>query len=293
MRRGFTLVELLVVIAIVGALISFLMPAVMAARDAALRAQCQSNQRQLGLACQSFHAVHDRLPVGKEAHDPKTTRFPAGTWLVHLLPHVEQKAVYDRAVADWAGHDDATSNQHAGFSTPIAVYGCPADSRTDEAHETHYGFRPALTSYPGVMGRNWSTADGTLIAGRGLRLADVLDGTSQTLMIGERPPSPDFWFGWWYSGMGQHGTGSADMLLGIQEINTRTTSYTNHCPTGPYPYRDGHPQEMCDTYHFWSLHAGGANFARADGSVGLLPYETDPAVLAALATRAGGEAGAK
>ena len=106
-------------------------------------------------------------------------------------------------------------------------------------------------------------------------------------MIGERPPSPDFWYGWWYAGYGQAASGSPDMLLGARELNDRAT-HLEACPTGPYSFTRGKRGEPCDTFHFWSYHPGGATFALADGSVQFLSYNADE-VLAQLATCAGSE----
>ena len=119
-------------------------------------------------------------------------------------------------------------------------------------------------------------------------------GTRNTLMIGERPPSTDFWYGWWYAtGSGSQSTG--DVALGVAELNPAHTPdgdgmgrYLDDCPPGPYRFTAGR-NEQCNTLHFWSYHSGGANFAYADGSVRLIPYAIEETVMRALATRAGGE----
>jgi len=99
--------------------------------------------------------------------------------------------------------------------------------------------------------------------------------------------SADFWYGWWYAGFGQRGTGSADLLLGVRERNVGG-GYVSSCPPGPYHFQPGCVDQQCDLFHFWRLHPGGAHFLYADGSVHFLTYEADR-VLPALATRAGGE----
>ena len=119
-----------------------------------------------------------------------------------------------------------------------------------------------------------------------VRFGDVTDGLSQTVMAGERPPSPDNHFGWWYAGQGQSFDASADFLLGVRDGNRTFRAPT--CKAGPYSFGPGKSDDMCDTFHFWSLHSGGANFAFCDGSVRFLRYDAD-AILPALATRAGGE----
>jgi prepilin-type processing-associated H-X9-DG protein len=94
------------------------------------------------------------------------------------------------------------------------------------------------------------------------------------------------WFGWWYAGHGQQvGSGSGDMVLGVREIKV---IHLRGCPIGPYSFGPGRLDNMCDLFHFWSLHSGGGYFLFADGSVRFLGYDANP-ILPALASRAGGE----
>jgi prepilin-type processing-associated H-X9-DG protein len=120
-----------------------------------------------------------------------------------------------------------------------------------------------------------------------VRLSDVSDGTSHTLAAGERPPSPDSQFGWWYGGGGQAGTGSLDSVLGVRELNV-AVQVAAGCGRGPFAFAPGKVDGPCDIFHYWSLHAGGANFLMCDGSVRFLSYDSD-SLLPALATRARGD----
>jgi prepilin-type processing-associated H-X9-DG protein len=210
------------------------------------------------------------------------------TWLTRLLPYLEQEPLWQAAVAAYRVEPRPYVNPpHVGFALPVRVFSCPADGRTLSAQETHRGRRAALTSYVGVLGTDYSLTDGVLFRDSRVRLADIRDGASNTLAAGERPPSADFWYGWWYTGFGQIGTGSADILLGVREKN-RGGAYVYQCAPGPYHFQPGRLDEQCDLFHFWSLHSGGAHFLFADGSVRFLSYQGD-SVLPALATRAGGE----
>jgi prepilin-type processing-associated H-X9-DG protein len=144
----------------------------------------------------------------------------------------------------------------------------------------------ALTSYLGVEGLDLFAKDGVLYLDSQIRLANITDGTSNTLLVGERPPSEDKTLGWCYAGGGQQGEGSTDMVLGVREVNI--WPFGGDCLGGPYHFVSGRVNEECDVFHFWSMHPGGANFLFADGAVRFLSYSVDP-LLPALASRAGRE----
>lgn len=146
----------------------------------------------------------------------------------------------------------------------------------------------AFTSYLGIAGTRNSKGDGALYYKSAVSFTDIKDGTSNTLLVGERPPSSDLWYGWWYAGVGVGGTGMADMVLGVREMCPRADAYIPDCGGVPLHFVPGRINNMCDAFHYWSLHPGGANFLFADGSVTFLTYAADP-LLPALATRSGGE----
>ena len=286
-RRGFTLLELLVVIAVIGVLIGLLLPAVQKVRATAVRVTCQNNLKQIALAAHNAESTGGVLPPGITL-STKIEPFPNIGWLGRLLPQVEQEPLWKLSVTAYENRpNNPFALPHLGIMTPVKVYACPADSRQSEVRDTHQNLRVAVGGYLGVLGTDYRTPSGVLYAGSRVRLTDITDGTSNTLLAGERPPSPDFWLGWWYAS-GAVG-GSGDTTLGVRELNSGTEPYTAMCPRGPYNFRPGKVDQQCDAFHFWSLHPGGANFAFCDGSVRFLQYTAD-AVLPALSTRAGGEA---
>jgi prepilin-type processing-associated H-X9-DG protein len=122
-----------------------------------------------------------------------------------------------------------------------------------------------------------------------VRLEDIIDGSTNTLIVGERPPSADLRLGWWYAGWGQNKTGSMDTTLGVRELNVNTSYHKNTCSQGPYDFARGQIDNQCDAFHFWSPHKGGAHFLFADGAVRFLSYDVNR-IMPALATRSGGEA---
>lgn len=281
-RFAFTLIELLVVIAVIGLLISIALPAAQAVREAARRVTCGNNLRQLSIASLHFESSYSRLPIGMlDASDPKR---PLLSWIGQLLPFVEQTALEAQSERDFRfGLSIFDQEVHR---TPLRVVACPSDARVESPQLTLGGRVVALTSFLGVTGTDLNSMDGAFSYSKAVRLADIQDGLSQTLLLGERPPSPDNWYGWWYGGMGQDNKGSLDALLGTREKNQG--SIYPDCPAGPYKFCSGEIGNNLDTFHFWSLHPGGANFAFCDGSVRFLAYDADM-YLAEVATRAGHE----
>lgn len=284
-RGGLTLVELMVVLCIVAVVAGLLVPAVQGARGAAWRAACANNLRQIGLGLHSYHDAQRNFPPGTRVPpDPQAFL----TWEARLLPYLEQEALWKQTLADYSRQPNVwvPGSIHPGLRTAIPVFVCPADGRTGGRVEPE-GLEVAFTHYVGVAGRTGFSRDGTFFEESRVSLRDISDGTSQTIIVGERPPSADGRFGWWYAGVGQEMDGWADMYLGVED--RRTTFRTPTCPPGPYKFSPGNPEDVCDTFHFWSRHTGGAHFLVADGSVRFLGFDAAP-VMQALASRAGGEA---
>jgi prepilin-type N-terminal cleavage/methylation domain-containing protein/prepilin-type processing-associated H-X9-DG protein len=321
-RCGFTLLELLVVLAIIGVLVALLLPAVQQVRSAAARIQCANNLRQIGLGLHHYHDNYGSFPPARDncwgSNAP-----PAGpvqkywriSWMGRILPYIEQgnlwasteAAANDSTVpAPWPRYepyDGWPSNyRYNAIDTVVPLYACPADGRTSQVQLVTGGFNVppfpmALTSYLGVSGTNHRLKDGLFypvqnLTGQcppGVPIADITDGTSQTLMVGERPPPQNMNSGWWFCGDGVTGDGETDVVLGVREMLDDPAAVSPaQCPSGPYHFTPGRIDNICDMLHFWSLHSGGANFLFADGSVHFVSYSTD-GILPGLATRAGGE----
>jgi len=323
-RPGFTLIELLVVIAIIAILIALLLPAVQKVREAASRSECANNLKQIALGCHLYHDTYEKFPPGSvnpPAPIPPDTWPPyppffGWSWQARILPYVEQDNVYKVALA-WSstpsgGYVYAVPPNPA-LAIKVALYTCPSDERSLVATDVT-GITIAFTSYLGASGISadvtppspaTTTRDGTFFANSQVRISDIKDGTSNTLLIGERPPSSDLLFGWWFAGGGygaltgiyELNSEAGDNLLGVREYNyAKNTGVVDDtgavttmiCPASKVNYQPGNIREPCDQVHFWSMHNGGANFALADGSVRLISYTADP-LMPALATRAGEE----
>lgn len=297
-RTAFSLIEIIVVISVLGVLVGLLLPAIQSVRDTASRASCQNNFHQIGLALHDYHGIHNRFPP--EASDADlalpnaTTRSPAKllSWMVHLLPQLEQSALWEISVeACRSGARPNQSPPHVGFVTPVKIYTCPSDGRLATAHNTKLGKVVAFTSYIGVAGSvNFPLGTSPpLLAGvfgyyPGCRLADVTDGTSNTLSVGERPPPNTYQAGQWYTqSFALELNGGPDGSLICFGGGHISDPCGNSTCFGP-----GRLDNPCDRKHFWSLHRNGANFLFVDGSVKFLTHSAS-SLIPALATRASGE----
>ena len=265
--RGFTLVELLVVMAIIGILIALLLPAVQAAREAARAAQCRNHLKQIGLALHNYHTSHRSFPIGN-------VRGTYWSFQTLLLPQLEQTALYE--MADFAAYNcficnRDSPNQRGLPAQTIDIMCCPSDPNSRlVVEEPGLGFY-AMGSYFGVMGKSGSSNDGMLFSNSQTAFRDVRDGTSSTLMVGERGAGSELRYGWWACGYGENGDGAGDHVL-----------YTQ---LGLMPADD----QVEHRFHFWSYHPGGVHFLVVDGSVHKLSYTMDYQAFLDLSTRSGGE----
>ncbi len=273
---GFTLIELLIVIAIIAILIALLVPAVQKVRAAACLAQCQNNLKQIGLALHNYHDHHRHFPTGLQTDIKQPYWFLS--WMSRILPFMEQDALgqtidpeYARVMNPWGNYiwpDFGGQPPHIGLAVEMSVYKCPFDERSLVRTDLDFGQgnvgTVAFTSYLGISGTASTTDDGILYNFSRVRLPDITDGSSSTLMVGERPPSADLIFGWWYAGAGYDSQGTGDVILGAREADY---ALQFECPTENIGMRSGTVWDNCDQTHFWSLHPYGANFLFADGSV--------------------------
>jgi prepilin-type N-terminal cleavage/methylation domain-containing protein len=203
-RPGFTLVELLVVIAIIGVLVSLLLPAVQAAREAARRSQCQNNLKQLGIALHNYHDTFKALPRGVTwgRPDPANPASPAQlaynhTWITSILPFVEQKPLYDSI------NHNAPAWGQPHVSMQLNVLTCPSDGEFTAPQAHNLG----ITNYAGSEGYHWwddaiigawppwdamgftnpyGDYNGPFAVNKNRTFANFKDGTSQTIMVGEK-----------------------------------------------------------------------------------------------------------
>jgi prepilin-type N-terminal cleavage/methylation domain-containing protein len=331
-RRGFTLVELLVVIAIIAVLIGLLLPAVQKVREAAMRAKCQNNLKQLGLACHAFHDGHNILPPGlgsvNDSRVMSTSSASAyllptppqryASWCTWILPYIEQTPMFQTM-----RQTNATVNgsiNPTNYGLPLPLFNCPSDPRLDFIYEQGAGGGRPVTMYAGVAGTGlnsnpWPMNNGVIYDRSKTKLTDIEDGTSNTLMLCERPPTPDLDWGWWDTAHCPNGpTGDEgfafwdmDVLVGVRErwygpsgpLHSTQNGYgsgtpcpvvSNYSPPGPPSTIGdfGTISNFCDFYKPWSNHHGGAYFVFGDGTVRFIPYAADP-IMPALATRSGGE----
>jgi len=296
------LVELLVVIAIIGILVALLLPAIQAAREAARRASCVNNLKQLAIAVQNYHDTYKAFPISFGGNGQYNNTNTGKSWMIGILPMVEQQALYDRIRFDQPVSDvDNTEVSR----TVVKDFLCPSDGANGDGllgSRANVNDTRAVNNYKAVAGGNWNwgdhvgvvqpsppypnDADG-LNRGNGFicrnggndrlnykKLASVTDGTSNTFAIGEAVPAwcTHTWW-WWFNG----------------------TTATCGVPLN-YRIAQGDAYLMSQwgdwgrNYSFFSRHPGGGRFALLDGSVNFVEDSIDITLYRSLATIAGSEA---
>ena len=299
-NRGFTLIELLVVIAIIAILIALLLPAVQQAREAARRTQCKNHLKQWGLALHNYHDVAGQFPPS--CINPGSNRsdefVPAGmvrntTGYLLLLPYMDQAPLYSQidfslptGEADWKGvGGGGTQDVLDGVVIPIQY--CPSDPIYDSPHtktgsaayeakeftRVNYGFVHETSEYGDGAGRLWSANTSSLRSAFGInrsaRIADIKDGTSNTMLLIETPQQKD-------------STSFGPFLQAFTHthfICTYNRGINERYKDKPYPYAWG----------AGSKHTGGCQTLLGDGSVRFLSENIDRSLLRALESIRGGE----
>lgn len=284
--RGVTIVEVLVVIAVMSALMALLLPAVHQAREAARRLQCKSHMKQLGVALHAYASTHGGLPPGSVVGD--------WSWKTFLLPYVDQAAAYD--TIDFSNNVRggcysclnevgriAASGDPPIEQTFVPIYYCPSDPQSGslfpDIDDPNYVYR--LGSYLGISGNRYDSPaygmcltpnppritrdNGMLVYAYSVRLEHVVDGTSNTLMVGER------------------GLGHVGPLHG-HDFCARV--FSPWMPMTGFQFPDQYAQKPT---LYWSFHPGGGNFALGDGSVRFVSYQVEKSILSGLATANGNE----
>jgi prepilin-type N-terminal cleavage/methylation domain-containing protein/prepilin-type processing-associated H-X9-DG protein len=297
-RSALTLIELLVVLAIIGVLIGLLLPAVQKVREAANRMACSNNLKQIGLAMHQHHNTYGMFPPGW-VQAPFTV--PQGHIMQgghgtfpFLLPYLEQEAL--ARIYRWDRRSQGPENQPVA-TTQLEILQCPSAepdrwvTAAEDPGNYSYGGKGACGDYAGVREIDSRLADlglverpanykGVLALNYLTRLADISDGTSQTILVTECAGRPKLW----RAGRPVPGI----YALGAAWVGGTLTFGQGSTPDGatklgPCAINCTNDREV------YSFHPGGANAVFADGSVHFLNVGMDIRVFAGLVTRAGGE----
>ncbi|MFO0904969.1 MAG: DUF1559 domain-containing protein [Pirellulales bacterium] len=308
-RRGFTLVELLVVIAIIGILVALLLPAVQAAREAARRTQCTNNLKQLGLAAHNFHDTYNKLPSSIRPGGLTTAPRIAG--LTFLLPFIEQGTIYDK-------YDQTVNWSHANnlpyTSQPIKGFQCPSSpdpKRLDGDPQLTWSQIVAITDYSPTIGVDQRLETLGLVdrAGAGIltkngepRMADVLDGLSNTIMYAESAGRPNIYRkGRRIGNLPNDRVNAGGWSRPASDFSVDGSSYDGTTLPGPCPINCTNGEFVGSTFphpyygtegtaEAYAFHPGGAVFGLGDGSVRFISSTIGIREFARLVTRDQNEA---
>ncbi len=296
---GFTLIELLVVIAIIAILIALLLPAVQQAREAARRSTCKSSLKQLGIALHNYHDTHSVFPYGSFDSGGYHRR---DTWMQQTLPFIEQGNMYEQ-YADWNGQW-VMDTPPAIKDLPIALLQCASDPAGPAlgggggTRSGGDGFQGNYVTCVGDGAHSWSSNNsGMFYADSDTRIRDVVDGTSNTLMVSEviirggsvSGPNGISWGaggGYWGGGRGG-GFG----FTTLEVPNTSLPDEIYACKDVNFPRSPCSPQTNYTAPRIYarSYHTGGVQAVLADGSTKFVSENIDLVTWRAMGTRQGGE----
>ena len=306
---GFTLIELLVVIAIIAILIGLLLPAVQKVREAANRAKCQNHLKQWGLAMHNYHDANGKLVYG--------SRLPAGTtnrqsWAPQLWPYIEQDNLlrqYNLNVGFYLAPNTVTSSLNSPMATPVPIYYCPSDRgapayaqgdqywRVRGSYAVNWGPLPFQTvpsmPVPTVAAPFGFTDYFSRHLARETRLTDILDGTSNTLLMSEKIMHPqDNVFDHRGDFLNDDGGGNIFTTLDTPNNGIDAMKFPQYCtPTRDLPCTTatGSGSRFAMRQSARSRHPGGVNCLLGDGSIRFLTNNVSLATWQALSTMNGGE----
>jgi prepilin-type N-terminal cleavage/methylation domain-containing protein/prepilin-type processing-associated H-X9-DG protein len=305
-QKAFTLIELLVVIAIIGTLIGLLLPAIRAVREASRRTQCANHVRQIGLSIHNFEAGRRRFPAGYEAtmpyFDGASDTSPGWGWSAAILPQLEETSVFKRIDFSLPIADPANA---AAARALIPLYHCPSDIAPETAIAVPDDLGNSLvmaapSGYAACVGGDESdttaqTGDGIFFRNSQTRVSEIKDGTSKTILIGERAwaNANGVWAGAVRNGVCRRGAENPCPGAGAASSPAATLVLAHSHLNNATSDTDGGLDD------FSSRHFDGSNFVFADGSVHFVrsvpadsaegEYSPDSLIFQALGTKSGAE----